>query len=143
MGVVPHAYHIPETSMGGLLLSLLINMPETISTFTLLKMGKNNIAFGGLAGSILYNNVINFFGNIAFQGDRVLNHIILYDQDYLQYFMLILMQFVLVVLTRLTIQRQVVRHRKVYIFLNLVIILIFTSIWAVNLMVIAAITPLR
>ncbi|WP_368487187.1 sodium:calcium antiporter [Spiroplasma sp. DGKH1] len=142
MGVVPHTYHIPETSAGGLLLSFVTNMPETISTFTLLKMGKNNIAFGGLVGSILYNNVINFFGDIAFQGDGVLNHIISHDQDYLQYFMLTLMQFVLIVLTRLTIQRQVVRHRKIYIFLNLIIILIFISIWAVNLTVIAAITPL-
>ncbi|AGM25986.1 cation:H+ antiporter [Spiroplasma syrphidicola EA-1] len=134
--ILPHVYGIPETSVGGIILSFVTNCPELTSTFVLLKNNKKKIAFGGLIGSLNFNLVINFFADLAFRQNGSLNHIIYNNPYYLQYSILTILQFILMFFTFSTTTKAVQTNKKWYISINVLIILTYIIVWTLILTIV-------
>ncbi|AGM26433.1 cation:H+ antiporter [Spiroplasma syrphidicola EA-1] len=134
--ILPHVYGIPETSVGGLILSFVTNCPELATTFVMFKKNKRMIAFGGLVGSLNFKIVINFFTDLAFRPTGSLGHVTGNDPYFLQYSALMLLQLVMLWLTFATITKKVQHNKPAYIAINVSIIATYVITWILLLLLI-------
>ena len=107
-------YNLGNSLAGALLLSICTALPETVSAFSLAKMGQGNMAIGGIVGSHLFNLTILFYGDLFYLENATFDNLI-NSSDYQGFMGLVLVNVVISLFLFVSSNRRVVKNKFIYL----------------------------
>ena len=120
---ITHIYpKISSSSVGAILLGITTSLPEVVSTYTLLKLGNNNMAISNMLGSNIFNFLILSVSDFFVKKDHIYSYSDKYSNMYLYGGLIVtFLLFICIYHKKMT--------KKCNIMLSLLISLIYLIVW--------------
>jgi cation:H+ antiporter len=125
-------YNLGNSLAGALLLSICTALPETVSAFSLAKMGQGNMAIGGIVGSHLFNLTILFYGDLFYLENATFDNLI-NSSDYQGFMGLVLVNVVISLFLFVSSNRRVVKNKFIYLLPSVAIVVSYLIGWFMGL----------